>query len=74
MAKVGGHLGCKILIPCSGNLEVQLTNRKVWSPEILGTEEDLVVGQIATAKDLSNTPEGGVRPKEQTPGEREMEG
>jgi len=36
-------------------------------------EEDLVVGWIATAKDLSSTPEG-VSLKEQTPGEREMEG
>ena len=37
-------------------------------------EEDLVLGQIVTAKDLSNTPEGGVSLKEQTLGEREMEG
>jgi len=40
----------------------------------LGTEEDLVVGRIATAKDLSNTPEGGVSLKERTLGKREMEG
>ena len=37
-------------------------------------EEVLVLGRIATAKDLSNTPEGGVSLKERTPGEREMEG
>jgi len=40
----------------------------------LGTGRDLVIRRIATAEDWSNTPEGGVRPKEQTPGEREMEG
>jgi len=56
--------GCKILIPHSGKWEVWLTNWKVRSPEILGMEEDLVLWQIATAKDLSNTPEGGVSLKE----------
>jgi len=45
-------------------LEVWLTNWKVQSPEILGTEGDLVLGQVATANNLSNTP-GGVRLKEQ---------
>ena len=34
---------CKILIPHSGKWEVQPTNQKVQSLEILGTEEDLVV-------------------------------
>jgi len=34
----------------------------------------LVLGRIATAKDWSNTPEGGARLKEQALGEREMEG
>ena len=34
---------CKILIPRSGKWEVRPTNWKVRSPEILGTEEDLVL-------------------------------
>ena len=38
-------------------LEVQPTNQKFQSLEILGTGRDLVVRWIATANNLSNTPE-----------------